>query len=124
MKFVLTREHVYTWPITVSIPDPDKPGEIVEQKFNMTFRALPIDEAEKLDAEIQALPVEQQAARQHDHLRRLAQGWDDQVVGDDGKPVPFSTEALELAMVHSWFRIGVMSAYRQSLQGRAAQQGN
>lgn len=124
MKFVLTREHVYPWPITVALPNPDKPGEIVEQKFTMTFRAMPLDEAEKLDAEISALPADQQAARQYDMMRKVAQGWDDQVVDDAGKPVPFSSDAFELAMVHSWFRLAVLSGYRQSLQGRAAQQGN
>ncbi|HEV7345781.1 MAG TPA: hypothetical protein VGN60_09155 [Devosia sp.] len=124
MKFVLTREHHYPWPVTVTLPDPAQPGNVIEQKFNMTFRALPLDEAEALDAEIAALPTEQAAARQHDLLLKVAQGWDDQVVDDEGKAVPFSGETLQLAMQHSWFRIGVYSAYRRSLQGRAAEQGN
>jgi hypothetical protein len=125
MKFVLTREHLYPWPVTVSIPDPDKAGGVIEQQFTMTFRALPLDEGKRLDAEIAALPADQQANRQDDLLLAVARGWDDQVVGEDGKtPVPFSREALLQAMQHSWFRIGVYGAYRRSLQGRAAEQGN
>lgn len=124
MKFVLTREHLYPWPVTVSVPNPDRPGEVIEQSFVMTFRALPLDESKVIDAEIAALAPAQQAERSDDLLRSVARGWDDQVIDDEGKPIPFSPGALELAMQHSWFRIGVYSAYRRSLQGRAADQGN
>lgn len=124
MKFVLTREHLYPWPVVISVPDPENAGAVIEQKFTMVFRAMPLDESQKLDEEIAALPPEQQATRQDDLLRAVARDWDDQVVREDGTPVPFSIEALTLAMQHSWFRIGVYQAYRESLRGRAAAQGN
>lgn len=124
MKFRLTAEHVYDWPVTVSIPDPDKPGEVIEQGFKMRFRAMPRDEAEALDAEIASLPPREAMKREDDVLRRVCLGWDDAVIDDAGKAVPFSSEALEQAMRFSWFRIGCYRAYRQSLQGEAAKRGN
>lgn len=124
MKFVLTREHIYPWPVTINPPDPENAGQVLEQKFNMTFRALPRDEAKRLDAEIEALPAKEQAARQDDLLRKVCIGWDDDVVGDDKKPIPFSAAILEEVLIHSWNRIGLYRAYRESLQGAGAQQGN
>lgn len=124
MKFILTKEHVYPWPVTINPPDPDNPGAVLEQKFNMTFRAMPRDEAKALDDEISALPADKQLDRSDDVLRRVCVGWDDQVVGDDGKPIAFSAELLEQALQFSWNRIGLYQAYRQSLQGRAAELGN
>lgn len=126
MQFVLTKEHVYSWPVTINPPDPQYPGQVLEQKFNMSFRYMPLDQAEALDAEIEALPPKQQAVRQHDLLRRVCIGWDNNVV-DDAKPpqpIPFSAEMLEAAITLSWWRVGVYTAYRQSISGRAAQLGN
>jgi hypothetical protein len=115
MKFRLTSEHTYPWPISVTVPDPDKPGEVIEQKFVMTFRAMPLDEAQKLDDELAALPAREQVLRQDDVLRRVAIGWNEDVVGDDNKPIPFSTEALEQAIQLSWFRLATYRGYRDSL---------
>lgn len=123
MKFRLTPEHIYPWPVTVIIPDQDHPGEVIEQVFTMTFRALPLAEAEAMDKEVAALSAPEQAKHQDDLLRNVAKGWDD-VVDDDGKPIPFTPANLELAMQQSWFRIGCYRAYRQSLQGQAAKVKN
>ncbi|HTM77007.1 MAG TPA: hypothetical protein VL133_05210 [Devosia sp.] len=109
--------------MTVIIPDQDRPGEVIEQVFTMTFRALPLDEAEAMDKEVAALPAPEQAKHQDDLLRKVARGWDD-VVDGDGKPVPFTPDNLEFAMQQSWFRIGCYRAYRQSLQGQAAKAKN
>jgi hypothetical protein len=124
MKFRLTTEHVYPWPVVCEVPDPDDAGNIVEQKFTVTFRAMPKSEGEALEEEIAALPPKQQSARQDDVLRRVVIGWNGDVIGDDKKAIPFSAEALEQAMQFSWFRIGCYRAYRQSLQGEAAKKGN
>lgn len=124
MRFILTDEHLYPWPVTIEVPDPDRPGEILEQKFTARFRAMPVDEAQALDDEIEALPPKDRARRQDDLLRRVLIGWGEDVVDDGGRQVPFTPEALERAIRHSWFRIGVYRAYRQSLQGRAAALGN
>lgn len=124
MKFVLTKEHVYPWPVTVNPPDPERPGELLEQKFVMTFRAMPRDEADAFDAQIDALPDAEKLKHQDDLLRSVAKGWDENVVGEDKKPIPFSPEMLEQAMLHSWFKIGCYRAYRESLRGQAAAKGN
>lgn len=119
MKFRLTSDHTYPWPVIVSVPDPENAGAVIEQSFVMTFRAMPLDEAHRLDEEIEALPAKEQSRRQDDVLRRVAIGWDEDVVGDDGKPIPFNQVALDQAIQLSWFRIGCYRAYRESLMGQA-----
>lgn len=124
MKFRLTQDHVFSWPIKISIPDPDKAGDVVIRSFNMTFRAMPLAEAHALDAAWEKMTPKEQTVHQDDVLRRVCIGWDDGVVGDDRKPVPFSSEALEQALQFSWFRLGVYRAFRDAMDGRGAAEGN
>ena len=122
MKFKLIKAHTYPWPVTVLIPSTDKPGDVVEQEFVATFAAIPKSELEALDAEIAALPFEQQQARKDDHLKRVLVGWDEGVVDDDDKPVPFSPRALQQACEFPWFGVGCYRAYFESHRG--ARRGN
>ena len=123
MKFRLTNEYRYPWPVTIRVPDPDRAGEILEQEFTATFLAMPLDEAEALDEEIDEAPARDQVRRRNDVLRRVLVGWDG-IEDDDGAAVPFSDDALNAAIQHSWFRIGVYQAYFRSLQGEAPRLGN
>lgn len=124
MKFVLTTEHTYFWPVTVSLPDPAKSGELIEQKFDIQFRAMPRDESDAFDAELAALPPEAARQRKHDLLKEIVLGWGDGVVDKKGHQVPFSAEALHQAMQMSWFLVAVYRAYAQSLSGDQARLGN
>lgn len=123
MKFRLTKEYRYPWPVKIRVPDPERAGEIAEQEFTATFLAMPLDEAEALDEEIDALKPRSQVHRRNYVLRRVLVGWDG-VEGDDGAAVAFSPASLDAAIQHSWFRIGVYQAYFQSLQGEAQRLGN
>lgn len=40
-KFVMTDKHLYWWPVTVRVPDPDNAGTFAEQSFEMQFEAQP-----------------------------------------------------------------------------------
>ncbi len=121
MKFVLSKKHLYWWPVTVSVPNPDRDraGEMVEMTFRMRFEALPRDEA--LALQERAAGAEGSA---HADMMRVVQGWDDDVVDDDGKAVPFSAEALQQLLQISWYRLGVYRAWAASLVGEAPKRGN
>jgi hypothetical protein len=114
--FVLTSTHRFWWPVTVMSPDPILTGKLVKQEFELRFDAIPQDEAIKLQAELAALPPEEFLPRQNEQLVRAIKDWRD-VTDDEGVAVPFSEEALRLAMQHSWFRIGAWNAYNEGLAG-------
>lgn len=126
MKLVLTKKHLYWWPVTVSVPHPDQghAGEMIEMTFRMRFEALPRDEARALYEQARALPAGEAEAQSHADLMRVVRGWDEDVVDDDGKPVPFTAEALQQLLQISWYRIGVYRAWAASQVGEAAKRGN
>ena len=123
-KFILAKEHLYWWPVEIKLPDPNRAGHFQTQKFQMLFLAMPTDEARALTKEIEALPADQQADREHEHLIRVCRNWNEDVVGEDKKPVPFSEDGLRQALQFPWFRQGLYTAYLNSLRGEEARKGN
>ena len=125
MKFALTTDYRYPWPVTIRKPDPKKPGKAIEQTFEMTFRQLPDAEAKEIDAIGAAAKTPAELnAHEHDLLRRVCVGWNDDVVDTDGEPVPFSAELFEQALQDVYFRIGVYQAYRASIALDGGRLGN
>lgn len=123
MKFKLVSAYRYPWPAVAHIPSEIDPGKIEKQKFTLLFEALDRDSA-IADAEaIAKLPEKEQADKEHDLLRRIVKGWED-VEGDDKKPVTFSPEMLERALLFPWFRTAAYVAYGQSLNGEEVRVGN
>ncbi|ESY42036.1 hypothetical protein X747_14750 [Mesorhizobium sp. LNJC384A00] len=118
MKFHLPQSYKYWWPVDVMLPDADKPGKVAKQSFEMQFASISADEGTAMLAAIQALPIEQQAAHQHDELKAVCVDWRG-VIGEDGEPVAFTNEALALALQFSWFSRGVYKAYGRSLAPEA-----
>jgi hypothetical protein len=123
-KFTLAKEHLYWWPVEIKMPDPAKPGKFHTQKFQMQFRAQPTDEARELTREIEGLPAEQQAEREHAHLICVCRDWNEDVVDEDNKPIAFSEDRLRQALQFAWFRMGLYTAYRDSIVGDEARKGN
>lgn len=119
MKFVLTESYVYDWPVKALVPDPSKPGAMLEQELVVKFAAMSRDEAKRLDAEIAALPETEQVARQDDVLRRVLVGWEG-VVDSEDRRVPFAQETLDIALQFPWFRSACYRAYADSLRGAVA----
>lgn len=126
MKFVLTKKHLYWWPVTVAVPHPDqaRAGEMLEMTFRMQFEALPRDEAKAIYEQAKSLPAGEAEAQSHADLMRVVQGWDDDVIDDDGRPIPFSPEALQQLLQISWYRLAVYRAWAASQVGEAARRGN
>jgi hypothetical protein len=126
MKFVLTTKHFYWWPVTVAVPHPDqkRAGEMLEMTFKLQFESLPRDEAKALYEQARALPAAEAEAQSHADLLRVVKDWDEDVVDDAGRPVPFSAEALQQLLQISWYRLGVYRAWAASQVGEAARRGN
>ena len=124
MQFKLAKTYRYWWPVTVQIPDPETPGKIIEQQLKIEFEPMPqadLTTAQEESAKLKTLcEVTDHGIRQ---VKRVVCNWDG-VVDDDGKPVPFTAEALEQALQHAWFRAGINKALSESQNGEEARQGN
>ena len=124
MKFKLSKTYEYWWPVTVSAPDPKRPGKFIDQKLEVLFEPLPQDEALAALEEVTALTTSREI---NDHgvrsMLRVVKDWRG-VDGEDGQPVPFSTEMLELALQHAWFRTAIQAALRDSQNGEVPRRGN
>lgn len=118
--FVLADKHVFWWPVTVAMPDPDTPGQIVEQGFEGRFEALPVAEAKGFEK-----PAEPGARtdREIELLQRVLLDWRG-IVGPDKAEVPFSSQALARAAQWPWFRAGVYAAYLAAIRGDGARRKN
>lgn len=123
-KFVMVEKHLYWWPVTVRIPNPDAPGEFIEQSFEMQFEAQTRDQALERQEVYEALTTER-ARIEHDKdgLRKTCRSWRG-IVDVNGQDVPFSPARFDECIGLSWFRIGVMNAISQSAWGLEAQAGN
>lgn len=115
MKFVLADTYTFSWPVKVRMPNPDKPGETVEQSFTGRFKLIPIER----------LTVMENAGRQaSDELSELIReglvGWSD-VIAPDGAEIPFSDDALARAQRFTPFQTGVYRAMIDAARGGAAE---
>lgn len=124
MQFKLTKSHLYWWPVTVRIPDPEQPGKIVERVLQVQFEPRGRDEqlaAQEAAAKLTSL----REIIDHDiaEARAVIRNWDD-VIGDDNQLVPFTLENLNLALQHSWFRKAIQAALTESMNGEEARLGN
>ena len=126
MKFVLSKTHLYWWPVTIAVPSPDREraGEMVEMTFKMQFEALPRDEARAMYERLEALPAGKAETQTHADLMRVVKNWDEDVVDDAGRPVPFAPEVFAQMLQISWYRLGVYRAWTASLVSEAPKRGN
>lgn len=124
MKFVLSKSHLYWWPVTVRIPDPENPGKIVEQVLRVQFEPRSRDQLlEAQEAAAKLTNLRDIIAHEISEARAVVRNWDE-VIGEDGQLVPFTHENLELALQQPWFRKGVQVALAESMNGEEARRGN
>jgi|GEM_PF-926809 len=122
MKFKITDTYLFWWPVVVRMPDPEKAGVIIEQKFEAQFEALDEDQANELDAAFRNLETdEERKAHQHDVLRKVTKNWRG-VEAQGGGDQSFTEDVFELCLKQNWFRAGMYEAYRQAMNAEA--QGN
>ncbi|MER8946094.1 hypothetical protein [Mesorhizobium sp. M0959] len=124
MKFVMTKEYRYWWPVKIERPDPVNPGKWQTQSYTHEFVGVSEDEAKELEKEIAALATaEEKSARQHDLIMKASRNWRD-VIDDHKNPVEFTEELLRQALQDTWYRVGLYNAYASSLASPAARKGN
>lgn len=103
MKFKFAEITTFTAPVTITTPS----GEA--QSFVGTF--LYLDDA--ANAEAVKLGNE-------DLLRQVWKGWNEDIVGADDKPLPFSSAQLELFLKHSFITNAVVLGYVLGRLGQRA----
>lgn len=124
MAFVIAQTRTFDWPVTVRLPDPERPGEIAEQSFIASFEAVPVDEVERIEKEASASGgASGLVAGQAAVIRRVLKGWRD-VVDAAGNDVRFNEAMLDAVCAESWFRLAVIGAYAAAMRGDAARRKN
>lgn len=126
VKFVITSDYRFWWPVKVRLPssDPRKAGNRLEFGFKVQFEVVGTEEADAILAEVNALPVDERAARQHDLLVRVVRDWDEDIVDDEGQPVPFDEATLRRLLDNPYFATGLWRAWGDSQRDEGARKKN
>lgn len=126
VKFVVTQAHLFWWPVKVRMPNPDprRAGQVVEFQFKVQFEDIGSAEADRINAEVAALPLQERSARQHELLLTTVKNWDSDIVDETGAPVPFSAEMLNQLLNSVWFASGVWRAWGEAQRGESGRKGN
>jgi hypothetical protein len=112
MHFQICDPYSFWWPVTVSLPDPDRPGELCQQDFEGKFLMTSHEQLAELESE-----------GQEQLISTILTDWRN-VHDEDGNPAPFSGEALRKCLPYQHFRIAVYRAYLSALNGQAAPNGH
>lgn len=119
MKFTITDKYIFWWPVTVRVPSEEKPGTFDHQTFEMQFEALSKEDQKAFDERYAKLEEPDQIDAVMELIERVCRDWRD-VVSTSGHDVEFHVGALQTAMQFDWFRLGVILAYREAMDGREA----
>lgn len=105
------------WPVTVKWPNSSKPGDTVDMTFKVQFEVLPQSEGRAIDEALTEAEMKGDTSQRNTLMLRVVKNWDEDVVDEDGKPIPFSRDALEAALEFSWVRIGLNQAWTAFVNG-------
>lgn len=106
--FELDATYTYPWPVTVHAPSRTTAGTFdIVDRFTVTFRFIPDDEAGRLDAAFDALPAAEKPARRYYAMEAAVTGWD--------KAVPFTAAALRTALRDPYYGPALLAAWQASL---------
>ncbi|WP_417691549.1 hypothetical protein [Roseibium sp.] len=111
MQFRLSDTYAFWWPVTVKMPDPEKPGKILFQSFEAQFLLVGSERLTALDGE---------SGDQHAVLKEVWAGWRG-VEDEDGEETVFSAEARDRCLDYAHVRLALYSAYLEASSGRDAQ---
>ncbi len=134
------------WPVAVLEPDDQNPGVLVERQFQAQFVIRSREEAKALQEQRNALTrqlpgsaefladyhaatakAEEINAAIEAHDRKVFHlnitNWRD-VVDYDETPLPFSSEALDMALNLDRVRVGLVNAYDEAVSNDKARLGN
>ena len=99
MAFVRKKVKTFKWPVTVTEPSSDKPGEFEESSFTAVFKRIKMSELEKI-AETGG----------YEFISKVLVGWEG-IEDEDGSALAFSKDVLkEFSDDADWTR-AVLGAY-------------
>ncbi|ODN71174.1 hypothetical protein [Methylobrevis pamukkalensis] len=117
MKFaILTGEITFKRTVTVRIPSATKVDGYDDHSFKMLFRHMPDAEAEAGMKALEGLVGDALRVKLNDQDVAVAAGWED-MIGEDGKPVPYSETLLREALGNLYFRAAYRRAYQDGVAG-------
>ncbi|MBZ4022198.1 hypothetical protein CKO11_06975 [Rhodobacter sp. TJ_12] len=123
-KFVMVKKHLYWWPVTVRMPDPENAGQFVEQSFEMQFEAQSREAVLDHQERYTALTTDRERIEaDKEQMRAVCRSWRG-IVDEEGADVPFTQARLDDAVGLPWFRTGVMRAIAEASFGQEAKAGN
>lgn len=108
MAFVRKKVRTFKWP--VSVDEPADGGVFETSTFDATFKRLGRAEFAKLSNK-----------GDYDLIKAVLIDWNG-IDDEDGKPIPFSIEALKEFSDDSYWVRGVLTAYTKTFEG--AREGN
>jgi hypothetical protein len=110
MAFVRKKVKTFKWPVQVTEPSEDRPGEFDKFEFTAVFKRIKLSELNSL-SEDSGLPL----------LKKVMVGWEG-IQDEEGKDVLFSGKELEeFADDVDWVK-AVLGAYTKTYEG--AESGN
>ncbi|MBP0439433.1 hypothetical protein [Tianweitania sediminis] len=123
-KFRLVSEHLYWWPVDVSMPDPEAAGKLMTMKFEARFKAVRESVLRAKGTEISQIDnPNERVAQEVEQLLDVITDWRG-VVDENDAAVPFTKDALREAMEMQWFRTAVFRAWGDSMRTDVARRGN
>ncbi|GHC42293.1 hypothetical protein GCM10007291_50160 [Gemmobacter nanjingensis] len=123
MKFVLSKSIGICWPVTVQMPDPENPGKTVPSTLLALIKTQGQDDFLAAQEDIaKARGLRAQAKAERDYLASRVVGWTWEDAFDDrGEPMPYSADALHLALQQGWFRKAIWRALNEIAMGEPAE---
>lgn len=121
--FIATSDYTFPWPVKISRPHPTNAGDVETQTFTGHFRLLDDEAGARLAAGIDGAmrSVAAIVASEKAQIRATLIGWDDRVVDESHRPIPFGPDALENMMRWMPFRRAVIAAYAEAVRAGPAE---
>ncbi|MBO0346044.1 hypothetical protein J0X15_12495 [Roseibium sp. CAU 1637] len=113
MQFRLSDTYAFWWPVTVKMPDPDKPGKVLDQSFEAQFLMIGSERLAALDGE---------GGDQHAVLKEVWTDWRG-VEDENGSEAEFSDEARDRCLDYAHVRLALYTAYLEASSGRPSHSG-
>lgn len=116
--FEVDLKRTFWWPVSVTQPSAEKPGELEVQTFKMRFKAKSQAEGQAFTESLTGLTAAELWERRHAWWLDVCEDWDDVV--ENKKPIPFSADALVAMLDIRWINDAVKKAYDEAMSGKAA----
>jgi len=98
-----------TWPVTVSVPRDG--GNAVKATFTGKFKLLTSPEFNA---------IYNSGGSDEDLVRNVLTGWENNLCDEDGNPLEFNDENLNLVATRTYIRTAIVSAYLELSSGKKA----